>query len=110
MSTANLRWSFSITDIRRSAIGQLAVSGVATAPDGTTHKFVATDRMDPRYPTRFKVNWNGLHPRMPEPVGHGVKEEVLACTAGVDEDLFMGRGARVAIARMCKALVQDGAF
>lgn len=110
MSTANLRWSFSITDIRRSATGQIAVSGVARSPEGTEHKFVATDRMDPRYPTRFKVNWNGMLPRMPKPVGHGVKDEVLACTAGVDEDLFMGRGARVAIARMCKDLVADGAF
>ena len=110
MSTANLRWSFSITDIRRSATGQIAVSGVARSPEGTEHKFVATDRMDPRYPTRFKVNWNGLLPRMPKPVGHGVKDEVLACTAGVDEDLFRGRGARVAIARMCKDLVTNGAF
>lgn len=110
MSTVNLCWSFSITDTRRSPTGQIAISGIAKSPEGVAHKFVATDRMDPRYPDRFKVNWNGLQPRMPKPVGHGVQEEVLSCTAGVDPGLFMGRGARVAIARMARLLVRDGAF
>ena len=53
MSTANLRWSFSITNVRRSTIGLIAISGIARSPEGETHKFVATNGMDPRYPERF---------------------------------------------------------
>ena len=44
-------------------------------------------------------------PRMPKPVGHGVPEATLSVTEGHDPDLLIGRGGRVAIARMCKALV-----
>lgn len=105
MATANLRWTFSITSVTTSPLGTTAVSGVARGPEGNCHKFVATDGMDPRYPTRFKVNWNGLLPRMPKPVGHGVKEEVLAVTEGHDPELLIGRGGRVAIARLCRDLV-----
>ena len=105
MATANLRWTFSITSVTTSPLGTTAVSGIARGPEGQEHKFVATDRMDPRYPTRFKVNWNGLLPRMPKPVGHGVPEATLAVTEGHDPELLIGRGGRVAIARMCKALV-----
>ena len=108
MSSANLRWSFSLTDIRRSSIGLIAISGVARSPEGVTHKFVATNGMDPRYPERFKVNWNGAHRRMPVPTGHGIPAEVMEATNGVDGELLMGRGSRVAIARMCKMMVLNG--
>jgi hypothetical protein len=107
MSTANLRWSFSITSVTTSPLGTTAVSGIARSPDNSEHKFIASDNLDPRFPTRFKVNWNGMAPRMPRPVGHGVKEEVLACTEGHDPSLFIGRGGRVAIARMCRLIVQN---
>ena len=105
MATANLRWTFKITSVTVSPLGTTAVSGIAVGPEGQEHRFVATDRMDPRYPTRFKVNWNGMLPRMPKPVGHGVPEATLQVTEGHDPDLLIGRGGRVAIARMCKALV-----
>lgn len=105
MATANTRWTFSITSVTTSPLGTTAVSGIARSPEGAEHRFVATDRMDPRYPTRFKVNWNGLNPRMPKPVGHGVPTETLACTEGHDPELLIGRGGRVAIARMCKELI-----
>lgn len=108
MPTANLRWSFSITSVRKSDIGLTAVSGLARAPDGTTHKFVATNGMDPRYPERFKVNWNGAHRRMPVRVGHGIPEAVMEATDGVDPGLWMGRGGRVAVARLCRQMVLNG--
>ena len=108
MSTANLRWSFSITNVRRSTIGLIAISGIARSPEGETHKFVATNGMDPRYPERFKVNWNGVNRRMPVPTGHGIPSEVMEATDGVDGALLMGRGPRVAIARMARLMVQNG--
>ena len=54
--------------------------------------FIAGNNVDKRYPERFKVNWNGRDPRMPEET----------CTG-----LILGRGHRISIARLCKQMVWE---
>ena len=111
MAKANLKWTFSIKDTTqlgahpKSGLLTWSVSGVATSPEGVDSFFIATNNLDPRYPDRFKVNWNGKNPRMPKPTGHGVDDEVKAAAHSVSEGFLLSRGARIAIARQCKLLL-----
>ena len=108
---ANLKWTFSIKETKELAVHPKSnlitwsVSGVATSPEGDDSFFIATNNLDPRYPDRFKVNWNGKNPRMPKPTGHGVADEVKAAAHNVSEGFLLSRGARIAIARQCKLLL-----
>jgi hypothetical protein len=105
---ANATYIFSIESTERlavhpkSGLHTVIVSGVATNPDGVKLNFVATNNLDMRYADRFKVNWNGNKARMPEAVGHGIDDEIKAAGHKVAEDLYMNRGARIAIARKAK--------
>ena len=109
MTQANLKWTFSINSTERLGVNPksnlitYAVSGVATSPDGEDSHFIATNNLDTRYPDRFKVNWNGSKARMPEVVGFGIAEDVREGTK-VSDELYFTRGARIAIARRCKAI------
>ena len=108
---ANLKWTFSIKETKELAVHPKSnlvtwsVSGVATSPEGVDSFFIATNNLDPRYPDRFKVNWNGKNPRMPKPTGHGVDDEVKTAAHSVSEGSLLNRGARIAIARQCKLLL-----
>jgi len=107
---ANEKYIFDITSTEqlrvhpKSRLHTVIVSGVATNPDGVKLNFVATNNLDMRYPDRFKVNWNGNKARMPEVVGHGIDDDVKAAGHRVAEELYMNRGARIAIARKAKAV------
>ena len=91
MTQANLKWTFSINSTERLGVNPksnlitYAVSGVATSPDGEDSHFIATNNLDPRYPERFKVNWNGSKARMPLATGHGIGgqlgglQSIIAC-------------------------------
>ena len=109
MTTASLKYSFDITSSEalaahpKSGLPTVIVQGICTNADGISFDFVATNNLDQRYPERFKVNWNGNKARMPEVVGFGIADDVRAGCA-VSEDLYFTRGARIAIARKCKAL------
>lgn len=111
MPKANLKWTFAISGTEqlgvhpKSGLLTFAVSGVATSPDGEDSFFVATNNLDLRYPDRFKVNWNGSKPRMPQPTGHGIEDEVKAKAHQVTDGFLLSRGARIAIAAKCKALL-----
>ena len=111
MAKANLKWTFSIKETKelavhpKSGLITWSVSGVATSPEGADSFFIATNNLDPRYPDRFKVNWNGKNPRMPKPTGHGVADEVKAAAHSVSKGFLLSRGARIAIARQCKLLL-----
>jgi hypothetical protein len=61
-------------------------------PSSEPLPFIAGNNVDKRYPERFKVNWNGRDPRMPE----------TTCTG-----LILGRGHRISIARLCKQMVWE---
>ena len=108
-ATANSSYSFDITSSEalaahpKSGLATVIVTGVCTNADGVSFDFVATNNLDQRYAERFKVNWNGSKARMPEVVGHGIADDVRG-THKVSEDLYFTRGARIAIARKCKAL------
>ena len=111
MAKADLKWTFSISETERlglnvkSGLITYAVSGIATSPDGEDSHFVATNNLDLRYPERFKVNWNGSKPRMPKATGHGIADEVTSAAAPVTAGFLLSRGARIAIAAKCKALL-----
>tara|TARA_R100000152_G_C6681714_1_gene115407 strand:+ start:196 stop:600 length:405 start_codon:yes stop_codon:yes gene_type:complete len=113
MAKANQKWTFSIKETKelevhpKSGLITWSVSGVATSPEGADSFFIATNNLDPRYPDRFKVNWNGKNPRMPKPTGHGVADEVKAAAHSVSKGFLLSRGARIAIARQCKLLLGD---
>lgn len=114
MATANSSYSFDVTEILRgslnvkSSLVTITVVGKCTDPDGNTFGFVAANNVDMRYPERFKVNWNGTKPRMPKVAGFGLKEDVQAKNT-ISENLYFTRGARIAIAKMCKDLIGDWA-
>ena len=106
---ANLKWTFSIKETKELAVHPKSnlitwsVSGVATSPEGVDSFFLATNNLDPRYPDRFKVNWNGSKARMPVAVGTGLGEDRTS-NHSISDGLFMTRGARIAIARHCITL------
>ncbi len=109
MAIANSSYDFEITSSEalaahpKSGLAKVIVQGVCTNPDGVSFDFIATNNLDQRYPERFKVNWNGSKARMPEVVGFGIADEVRG-NRKVAEELYFTRGARIAIARRCKAL------
>jgi len=110
MAVANSNYEFLITSSEtlagahpKSGLLTAVVEGTCTDADGNTFDFVATNNLDMRYPDRFKVNWNGSRARMPLVVGHGLTEDVLA-NRSVSDELYFTRGARIAIARRCKAI------
>ena len=109
MATANSSYDFLISSSEalaahpKSGLAPVIVTGVCTNSDGISFDFVATNNLDQRYPERFKVNWNGSKARMPEVVGFGIAEDVRG-RHKVSKDLYFTRGARIAIARKCKAL------
>ena len=114
MATVGNKWDIEVTEIKQlgsepsqiTGLHTYVVSGVATSTEGDVHNFAARNNLDKRYPERFKVNWNGSKRRMPEEVGLGFSDEDRALAAsGISKDLFMGRGARIAIAAMCKELL-----
>ena len=111
MAKADLKWTFSIENTERlglntkSGLITYAVSGVATSPDGEDSAFIATNNLDPRYPERFKVNWNGSKARMPLATGHGIGDDVVQAAAPVTAGFLLSRGARIAIAAKCKVLL-----
>jgi len=108
----NSKWDIEVKEIKQvgtepsgiTGLMTYVVSGVATSVDGDVHFFAAQNNLDRRYADRFKVNWNGSRPRMPKEVGLGLDDEVKEVST-VSKNLFMGRGARIAIARMCKELL-----
>ena len=109
--TANSSYTFDITSAEtlsgahpKSGLLTAVVSGTCTDKDGNVFNFVATNNLDQRYPDRFKVNWNGNKARMPQVVGFGLADEQTAAGHKVSKDLYFSRGARIAIARKCKAL------
>ena len=108
-ATANSSYTFAITSDEvlaahpKSGLPVIVVEGECTNPDGLSFNFIATNNLDQRYPERFKVNWNGSKARMPEVVGFGIADEVRG-NRKVAEELYFTRGARIAIARRCKAL------
>ena len=108
-ATANSSYTFAITSDEvlaahpKSGLPVIIVSGECTNADGVSFDFVATNNLDQRYPERFKVNWNGKAARMPQVVGFGIADDVRGGRK-VPEDLYFTRGARIAIARKCKAL------
>ena len=110
MATATSRYEFEILSSEalsgahpKSGLQTVVVEGICTNADGVSFDFIATNNLDQRYPDRFKVNWNGNKARMPEVVGHGISDDVRAGRK-VSEELYFTRGARIAIARKCKAL------
>ena len=114
MAKVGNKWNIEVTEIKQMGIEPsevtglhtYVVSGIATSEDGDVHHFAAQNNLDRRYADRFKVNWNGKSPRMPKEVGHGIDDEAKKLSAnGVTPSLYMGRGARIAIARMCKELL-----
>ena len=117
-ATANSKYSFEILSSEelaahpKSGLLTVVVEGICTNADGVSFNFIATNNLDQRYPERFKVNWNGSKARMPEVVGHGIADDVKGGRK-VSQDLYFTRGARIAIARKCKALYprwkQEGA-
>jgi len=113
MTTANSSYEFEITSQEvltgshpKSGLLTAIVSGVCTNADGASFDFIATNNLDMRYPDRFKVNWNGNKARMPEVVGFGIADDVRSGRK-VAEELYFTRGARIAIARKCKALFPE---
>jgi len=109
MTTANSSYDFEITSADalaahpKSGLATVVISGVCTNADGISFDFVATNNLDQRYPERFKVNWNGSKARMPKVVGFGIADDVRSGRK-VAENLYFTRGARIAIARRCKAM------
>jgi hypothetical protein len=110
MAVANSSYEFEITSTEardgahpKSGLLTAVVQGTCTDKDGNVFDFIATNNLDQRYPDRFKVNWNGSKARMPEVVGFGIAEDVREGTK-VSDELYFTRGARIAIARKCKAL------
>jgi len=109
MATANSSYDFLISSTEalgahpKSGLATVIISGVCTNSDGVSFDFVATNNLDQRYPERFKVNWNGSKARMPEVVGFGIADDIRGSNK-VSSDLYFTRGARIAIARKCKAL------
>ena len=110
MAVANSSYEFAITSDEtlsgahpKSGLLTAVVTGTCTDADGNSFDFVATNNLDMRYPDRFKVNWNGSRARMPQVVGFGITEEVLE-NRSVSDELYFTRGARIAIARRCKAI------
>ena len=112
--TANSSYSFSINSDDVTVIGAHPKSGLATVviqglcedPDGNVFHFAARNNLDLRYPERFKVNWNGSKARMPVAAGHGFDDETRQGKV-ITDDLFMTRGARIAIARQCISLYPE---
>ena len=106
---ANSNYEFSIENTEskaihpKSGLKTVVVQGICTNPDGDSFNFIATNNLDMKYPDRFKVNWNGSKARMPQPVGHGIDDDVKAGTV-VSEELYFTRGARIAIAKRCRDL------
>jgi len=112
MATVGNKWEIEVKEIKQvgsepsgiTGLMTYVVTGVATSTEGDVHFFAAQNNLDRRYADRFKVNWNGNRPRMPKAVGHGMDDEVKAAST-VSSNLFMKRGARIAIAGMCKQLL-----
>jgi len=112
--TANSSYSFSINSDDVTVLGAHPKSGLATVviqglcedPDGNVFHFAARNNLDLRYPERFKVNWNGSKARMPVAAGHGFDDETRQGKV-ITDDLFMTRGARIAIARQCISLYPE---
>lgn len=114
MARLSNKWQMDLDNVElvgmdiRTKINTYAISGLATSPDGEVYNFVVTNNLDTRYPDRFKVNWAGSKPRMPEEVGVGIGDDIRSHSkAGVDAGLYIGRGGRIAIARWAKNLVAD---
>ena len=113
MATVGSKWNIEVTEIKQlgstpredTGLHTYVVSGVATSTEGDVHHFAARNNLDKRYADRFKVNWNGNKARMPEEVGHGFSDEDKASSNGISGELYMGRGARIAIARLCKTIL-----
>jgi len=111
MAQANSNYSFSISSEDVAVLGAHPKSGLATVviqglcedKDGNVFHFAARNNLDLRYPERFKVNWNGSKARMPEVAGLGFDDESREGKV-ISDDLYMTRGARIAIARQCIAL------
>ena len=109
MTKATARYTFEISSTEelnahpKSGLRTVIISGICTNADDVSFNFVATNNLDMRYPERFKVNWNGQKARMPQVVGFGITEEVLE-NRSVSDELYFTRGARIAIARRCKAI------
>ena len=115
MAKINNKWQMELNEINpvghdiRTKLMTYAISGAAIAPEtGRRYNFVVTNNLDVRYPTRFKVNWNGKEARMPAQVGLGVAEEAVTVTGKkITPHLYMGRGGRSAVARWAKNLVAE---
>ena len=114
MAKVGNKWNIEVSEIKQlgtesseiTGLHTYVVSGIATSEDGDVHHFAAQNNLDRRYASRFKVNWNGKNPRMHKEVGHGIEDDAKnLSTNGVTPSLYMGRGARIAIARMCKELL-----
>ena len=114
MAQANSSYSFSISSDDVTVLGAHPKSGLATVvvqglcedKDGNVFHFAARNNLDLRYPERFKVNWNGSKARMPEVAGLGFDDESREGKV-ISDDLYMTRGARIAIARQCISLYPE---
>lgn len=100
-------YDYAIAEVKTTPTGVISIHGTVKAPDGTSRKFIASDNVDPSYPDRFKVNWNGSKARMPVAVGQGLRSEVIEAVGNADDGMYFGRGARISIARMAKNLVKE---
>lgn len=87
----------------KSNLMTIVIQGLCTNPDGDTFDFVARNNLDMSYADRFKVNWNGNKPRLPEAAGVGFDDETKEGRR-ITPNLLMTRGARIAIARRCMSL------
>ena len=114
MAKVGNKWDIEVNSVKQlgsepseiTGLFTYVVSGVATSEKGEVHYFAAQNNLDRRYADRFKVNWNGGAPRMPKVVGHGMEDSAKSLSDnGVTPHLFMGRGARIAVAHMCKKLL-----
>jgi hypothetical protein len=100
MATVGSKWNIEVTEIKQlgstpredTGLHTYVVSGVATSTEGDVHHFAARNNLDNKA-------------RMPEEVGHGFSDEDKASSNGISGELYMGRGARIAIARLCKTIL-----
>lgn len=85
-----MNWCFNITKSQSSGMGYFSIRGEARSPEGVTHKFLVSGRVDD---SKIQL---------------GVHQDGWSRKEGVDENLELDQKSKRVISKKCRELVRDG--